>query len=335
MEMSFMAAAQALIRVNENSQVGEARRNAVRIAELTALDETDRGKVAIVATELANNLVRHTGGGEMIIRRCETNSADGVELLAIDRGPGMADIGKCMQDGFSTGGTAGTGFGAIRRLSTEFDVYSARPSGTVIASRVLHVMPGTSSRGQWSVICVPAPGETLCGDNWSIVEKNELISVLLADGLGHGPLAAQASEEAVRVFNQDPFRQPGVLLDAAHSPLRTTRGAAIAIAQCNFQRSEMKYAGVGNISGTIIANGESRGLFSHNGTVGMQIRKIQEFEYPWREKAMLIMHSDGLQSRWDLSRFPGLVQRTPAVIAGVLYRDFQRGRDDVTVVVLQ
>jgi hypothetical protein len=79
----------------------------------------------------------------------------------------------------------------------------------------------------------------------------------------------------------------------------------------------------------------SRGLFTHNGTVGAQVRKVQEFEYAWPDGGLLVMHSDGLQTRWSMDPYPGLMARHPAVVAGVLYRDFQRGRDDATVLVLR
>ncbi len=326
---------QALIRVTETSQVGEVRRNAARLSELSALNETDRSKVGIIATELANNLVLHTRGGEVVISLLRSSTRQGMELLAIDTGPGMADVGRCLEDGFSTAGTAGTGFGAIRRLSSEFDVYSARPSGTVIVSRVLAPASNAASSANWGVLCVPAPGETLCGDNWSIVETDGLISILLADGLGHGPLAAEAADEAICAFNENPSRAPAALIEDIHPRLRGTRGAAVAIAQGSMLNRQIKYAGIGNVSGALISGGESRGLFSHNGTVGLQIRKIQEFDYPWAENALLIMYSDGLQTRWDLQNYPGLINRHPAVVAGVLYRDFKRGRDDLTIAVVR
>jgi anti-sigma regulatory factor (Ser/Thr protein kinase) len=325
--MSFSPVLQTLIGMVDTSHVGEARRAAARLAEMTELNETDRGKVAIITTELANNLIRHGTGGVMIIRVCGT----GIEILAIDRAPGMSDVNKCMVDGFSTSGTPGTGLGAVRRLSTEFDIFSSRPGGTVTMSRVLKSPIVTS----YGVVCVPVSGETLNGDNWGFTEDDNSFAVLLADGLGHGPLAAKASDEAVRIFDQDSFRQPGAVVDAAHAALRTTRGAAIAVARCTIGDRKIRYAGVGNITGSIIAGTESRGLFSHNGTVGLQIRKIQEFDYDWALGSLLIMHSDGLQSRWDLSSYPGLAQRHPAVIAAVLYRDFHRERDDVTVAVVR
>lgn len=331
-----MSSCHTVVRVAESSQVGEARRVAVRIAAEASLSETDRGKVAIIATEMANNLHRHASGGNVLIRALQGDDRSGVELLAIDRGPGMANVARCMEDGFSSGGTAGAGLGAMRRLSTEFDIFSAMPSGTVVLSRLFaDARPRASGAAQCGVVCVAAPGETACGDNWSIAERDGVTTIMIADGLGHGVLAAQASAEAVRIFTTQPFQRPASFLDSAHHPLRTTRGAAVAAAYIDSARRTLYYAGVGNICGYILGANESRGLVSHNGTLGLQIRAVKDIEYAWPEHGMLVMHSDGLNTRWDLAAYAGLAPRHPAVVAGVLYRDFTRGRDDVTVAVVR
>ena len=139
---------------------------------------------------------------------------------------------------------------------------------------------------------------------------------------------------AVRGFDEDPFLQPRPRIEAAHRAMSGTRGAAVAVARLELGAQSMTYAGVGNISGSLLSQKTSRGLVSHNGTVGHQMRKVQEFEYPWPDRGLLVLHSDGLQTRWTLEAYPGLAARHPGVIAGVLYRDFKRGRDDVTVVVV-
>jgi anti-sigma regulatory factor (Ser/Thr protein kinase) len=327
-----MSACHTVVPVSDASQIGEARRAAARIASETPLDEPDRGKVAIVATEMATNLQRHGTDGRLLIR----SMPDGIELLAIDRGPGMANVGRCVEDGYSTSGTPGTGLGAIRRLSSEFDLYSAQPSGTVLFSRIVGKAAPREEKVQCGAVCVAAPGETECGDNWSLVANNGHAAFMIADGLGHGAPAAEASREAVRVFETQPQR-PTSFLQAAHERLRSTRGAAVAAADIDFQNRRLLYAGFGNVCGSIFESGgvESRGLMSHNGTLGLQIRPMRDIEYDWPPQGFLVMHSDGLQTRWEISAYPGLAQRHPAVIAAVLFRDFTRGRDDVTVAVLR
>lgn len=334
-----MSPCQIVIDVHDISQVGEARRAASRLAEAQkSLGETERGAVAIIVTELATNLARHTPGGQILLQPVQMPAGAGIEVLSIDRGPGMANVAKCMEDGYSTGGTAGNGLGAVRRLSTDFDLFSERPAGTVIVSRILRpatpAQPG-SGRLQWGVVCLPAPGETECGDAWSIAWRDGAASLLMADGLGHGPMAAKASGEAVRIFETNPFRPTIETFENAHWPLRSTRGAAMATARIDLVQRNIRYTGVGNISGTIIFNGNTQSLCSHNGTVGLHMRKVQEFEYAWPAGAILALHSDGLNTRWTLQKYAGLANRDPSVIAGVLYRDFLRGKDDVTVLVVK
>ena len=156
---------------------------------------------------------------------------------------------------------------------------------------------------------------------------------MIADGLGHGPNAAAASQAAVRVFLGSAELLPSAILSEMHGALRSTRGAAVAVASLDGATGEIRYAGVGNVTGTIVNGSESRSMVSHNGTVGHEMRKVQEFTYPWPQDSIVVMHSDGLQSHWRLDRYPGLAARHAAVIAGLLYRDFSRGRDDLTAVV--
>jgi hypothetical protein len=74
-------------------------------------------------------------------------------------------------------------------------------------------------------------------------------------------------------------------------------------------------------------------MVSMNGTLGHSVGRIQHFSYPWGKTSALIMHSDGLATRWNMDQYPGLAARHPALLAGVLYRDFCRRRDDVTILV--
>jgi hypothetical protein len=114
--------------------------------------------------------------------------------------------------------------------------------------------------------------------------------------------------------------------------MRHTRGAAVAIAEVRPAEGELTFTGVGNIGGTLLDPEATRGLVSHAGIVGHECRKIQTFSYPWSKGSVLVLYSDGLQTRWTLDRYPALRLRDPALLAAVLYRDFARGRDDVTVV---
>lgn len=329
-----MPSPQVVLSVTDVSQVGEVRRAAARLAELLQFSEEDKGRVAIVTTELANNLLQHGKGGDVFLSIVQESNGEGVELLVSDRGPGMADVVKCLTDGYSTGGTPGTGLGAASRLADVFDIYSEVAKGTVVAARCFKRGTTKSKSLSTGAISKPIKGEVVCGDSWAKAERDGVIALIVADGSGHGGFAAEASLAALRVFDADPFRPPGTIVGDAHKALRSTRGASVAVARLDIEQSSLKYAAVGNIAGRIDSVEKSTGLLTHNGIVGAQMRKLQEIEYPWRNGDLLAMHSDGLQTRWTLNSYFGLRSRHPAVISGILFRDFARGHDDATVVIV-
>jgi hypothetical protein len=253
----------------------------------------------------------------------------------------MSNIAQCLGDGFSTAGSPGTGLGAIQRLSDRFDIHSTPAVGTALVARLYsgNGVGELSSKHYQSqplevgAINLAKAGEAISGDLWAVEESSDRTLILLSDGLGSGPLAAAASQEAVRILRANAQLSPKAILEKAHLALRSTRGAAVAIAQIDPSEQTVRYAGVGNISGVIVTDADRRSLVSYNGTVGHQVRKIEEFIYPWSPRSLLIMHSDGLGTQWSLERYPGLMTRHPTTIASVLYRDFKRPRDDVTVLV--
>ena len=326
-----------VLSLDEVSQVGEARRLATAMANRLGFDETGRGRVAIVVTEAATNLYKHARGGELVLRALEEGESVGLEILAVDRGPGMADVGRCMTDGFSTAGSPGNGLGAMKRLSSSFDLYSSTETGTAALARLWQGADAEGHGGgmEVGVVNLPLAGEEVCGDAWAVDEQPGRTLVLVVDGLGHGLLAADAAREAVESFRRHASQSPEQILRAAHEALKKTRGAAMAVASLEHERREVRFAGIGNISGVILSprDAKSTSMVSHNGTVGHTLRKVQEFAYTWSPGSLLVMHSDGLATQWQLGRYPGLTARHPGVIAGVLYRDLRRERDDVTVLV--
>lgn len=327
-----------VVELSHPTDAGEARRQVTALGRELNLDETDSGRLAIIATELAMNVVLHGNGGELVCRAIHGPVAC-VELLAIDKGPGMADYPRYLRDGFSTGGTAGAGLGAITRLATEVDVFTATGQGTVMLAR-LRSERGTPllSQFQFGAICVPKPGEDVCGDSWLCQETPDGLLMAIVDGLGHGPVAAEAASTALAVLRRaldKPFTVASMIafLDNAHNALRATRGAAMSLALIDSHRHELQFLGVGNVMGAVHSDGQGKGLVPRNGTLGLSMRPAPPFSYGWPSDGLLLMYSDGLTSGVRLDRYPGLTRNDPAVIAGVLYRDFRRGTDDVTVAV--
>jgi anti-sigma regulatory factor (Ser/Thr protein kinase) len=326
------------IAVTEVSQVAEGRRLALWLASNLDFPEDRGGRAAIVASELATNLHKHARKGEMIFRRLRTpeGDADGMEILALDMGPGITDVALARRDGFSTTGTLGHGLGAVARQADEIEIYT-QPTGTVVAARLWRKSPAPNpSRPQFEVgaVQVAKDGEPVCGDDWAWRLRDARLSIFVADGLGHGLPAHEASTAATRVFATGHELPPGRLVEDVHAALRPTRGAAVASLAVDLERRTATFAGLGNISGVVLhPSGARHSMVSRNGTAGHIAPKVQEFHYPVPSGAIMVMFSDGLGTHWDLRAYPGLLQRSAAVIAGVLYRDFSRRKDDVTVVV--
>jgi anti-sigma regulatory factor (Ser/Thr protein kinase) len=322
------------LTISDESGVGQARRAGAVLASAVELTEAAAGRLALIITEAGTNQVRHGGGGEVLLRPLRRPDGVGIEVLALDRGPGMDDVFRCLQDGYSSGGTTGVGLGGIRRLATDFDIHSEKGRGTAILARVIQRREsGPPDRLEVGAVCVAIQGEELCGDAWSAVHDGNRSLLMVADGLGHGPLAAEASQKALPVLEIHKRESPLNIMGLLHRALRGTRGAAIGLAEIDHAAATVRFAGVGNISGLVSSNGTGQNLTSFNGIVGHNIDRLHDFSYAWPEESLLILYSDGLGSRWSLEDEPALRRRDPALLAGILYRDFNRGRDDVTVMV--
>jgi anti-sigma regulatory factor (Ser/Thr protein kinase) len=325
---------QLVFAMTDPSQAGAVRRAAGRLGSRLGFDADEAGKAALVASEAATNVVKHARDGELVLCAVRDGDARGVGIVALDHGPGIPDVVESLRDGFSTAGSPGTGLGAIRRLSTTFDVYS-RGDGTVLVSFLWSGTRPPRAGLEVDGLSVAKPGEETCGDGWAVVQRPGRCVLLVADGLGHGPEAATAAREARRAFLARSATPVLEILRGAHDALRPTRGAAAAVADIDLERRLVRFAGVGNISGTVIADGATRSMVSQHGVLGHGTPKLQDFTYPWPPGATIVLHSDGLTSRWTLDRYPGITRRLPLVAAAVLYRDFRRGGDDTTVVVVR
>lgn len=324
--------------VTESSQVGEARRRVSALAIQAGLEETRVGVCALIASEMGTNLVKHARDGEIFIRTLSQPPARGIEITALDRGPGMGNLSRALQDGHSTAGSSGTGLGAIGRMASEFDIQSKPGRGTALVARIWESDPPSTRESLLpvtGVISRAMPGETVSGDAWFYNSSDRRTICAISDGLGHGPLAAQASSCAIKSLRTNGTSPLVEQIDRAHGALRPTRGAALGVAEIIPDQRIVKFAGIGNIMAVVIQNGTTRNMVSHNGILGHQIGRVTEFQYPWSESALLVMCSDGISTHWDLKSYEGLMSRDASLIAAVLYRDFTRGRDDATVIVFK
>ena len=320
------------VPVTDQSSVGEARRAAMMMGQRLGFDDTRTGELALLVTEASRNVLIHGHGGQIIMAGAAEGDRALARVLAIDSGPGIPDLDRAMNDGYSTSGTMGAGLGAMKRIASGLEIFT-NASGTI----VLLELGSNPASCNLSIagMAVPYPGERVCGDGWACECFADRTVVLLTDGLGHGWGASEAALEAIATFRRHTDKSPVTILGFVHDALRKTRGAVAAVAEIRPAQGKLFYAGVGNISGVLLQGPVSRSLMSHSGTLGMNLTRLHELQFDWPVNGILILHSDGVQTRWDLASYAGLALRHPAVIAGALLRDFRRDRDDASVVVIK
>jgi anti-sigma regulatory factor (Ser/Thr protein kinase) len=323
-----VTATDEVFELAHEADVGALRRRGAVLAAAAGLDEARAGAVALIATELASNVIKHGGGGGALLAQLP----GGVAITAWDRGPGM-NVDACLRDGMSTAGTAGVGLGAVARLATRWDAYAPAGRGTVVTARVT---PAVAASGfEIGGVCVPYPGLDVCGDGWRVHVHDLRATVIAVDGLGHGDGAAEATAAVLAAIARAPHDPPVALLDRANQAARATRGAAATVVQLDLAAQTAVVAGVGNVAAWIHAGGAQRQLVTQHGTLGHAAPRLREETYPFPSDAVLLVASDGLKSRLVLDDFPGLLAREPRVVASVLWRDCARGRDDASTVVVR
>ena len=341
------------MEVADDAQVGAARRAVHAFARRTGFTERELAEIDIVVQEIGTNAARYATGGGAIHFTAPLGAEPGLELFYSDKGPGIPDIERAVRDGVTTGGSLGAGLGAIRRLMHEFDYYSTtpapRPRGTsarlrrtthgtallcrkwVEAARLEQHHAATARRyGAWSR---PRPGETANGDAYFVRRRSGSTLLAVVDGLGHGHGAQEAADAALEVLSE---WQGGGLEDVfqqAHERLRATRGAVMGACVVDTRHGAFYYAGVGNVEVRVFNSPEPIRPISANGTLGARLGRLRVWQFPWAEGATVVLASDGLSASWDVNDYPGLLQKSPQLMAGVLMRDYSRDSDDATVLV--
>jgi anti-sigma regulatory factor (Ser/Thr protein kinase) len=332
--------------INEPSGVGNLRRAVNLRARQTGFNQELRGRAALVATEMATNLIKHTpSGGEVLVGTLRApypqqpdREINGLCLIALDQGPGLVDPYYALRNGVSTAGTLGGGLGAIQRMSDQFDIQTSLGKGTAILAQIWDLdhdsgLPTSPWEIEIGAVTVARPGQKECGDGWLAVGPPNRPRILVVDGLGHGEKAAEAKQAALDTFRTIAHLPPETIIKQLNEALRRTRGAVLALVEIDLTHSELKYTSIGNIAGRLLSPERDHGLIAFGGIVGSQIPRIQLMSHAWSSQRLLIMHTDGLKTQWDISDYAGLVSHHPTLVAAVLYRDFSRRTDDIAVVV--
>jgi anti-sigma regulatory factor (Ser/Thr protein kinase) len=338
--------------IKEEAHVGAARRGVHRFASRLGFSADRLSEIDIVVQEMGTNAARYASQGGCLHWAEALGEEPGLELFYFDKGPGIYDLDRALRDGVSSGGSLGTGFGAMRRMLDEFDAYSAVKGttrrlttarrttyGTAILGRKWVEPPREEGRdarrlarraGVWSR---PRPGEETNGDAYFIGRHDGETLLAVVDGLGHGRGAAEAADAAVEVLERWRGEPLDELILATHDALRATRGAVMGAVVLAPERGSFTYAGVGNVEVRVLGSQEAARPIPTNGTLGARLSQVRVWPHRWSEGTTLVIASDGISATWDAAAYPGLASRSPQLLAGVLLRDFARNSDDATVLV--
>ena len=319
------------LRVEDASAVAACRKAVQIMAERLGFPAARIGQLALAVTEAASNLHKHAEQGSLLLCVNRDGPQPGIDLVTIDAGPGVRDVSAALRDGHSTAGTLGIGLGAIQRLADFADMYSRPGHGTSLVARFCVSPPVSQPR--WAGLIRPITGETECGDAYGVVPADGAVTAVLCDGLGHGPLAAAAAAAGVAAVLDDPAGEPAALLERVHRRMSGTRGGAVGVVQVSGQLA--RFAGLGNVAASIVSDGQRKSMVSIPGIAGVQARTIRQFEYDVPPGSAVIVHSDGVSSRWEAAALPALEARDPLLIAAVLLAEAGVHRDDAGVLVLK
>ncbi|MFI6515537.1 SpoIIE family protein phosphatase [Spirillospora sp. NPDC050679] len=323
------------LRVEDVSAVAGVRRRAAALAARLGFAEERLAQLELAVSEAASNLHKHAVDGVIGVWVVRAGGVAAIEFACLDRGPGITDVSRSMLDGYSTSGTLGIGLGSISRLADSSDLHSIPRRGSVLTARFA-VEADSPVALAHAGLTRPKPGQQVCGDGYAVHTGEGVTHVMLCDGLGHGPLAERASQEAVRaVRRRDPAAGPAELLRDVHRALAPTRGGAVSVAEVDFAAGRVRYAGLGNVAGWIVTPDGRRGMISTPGIAGHEARTIREHVYDLPPDATVVLHSDGLTERWNPADYPGLFTRRAALVAATLLRDAGVRNDDASVVAVQ
>ncbi|GAA0314539.1 SpoIIE family protein phosphatase [Actinoallomurus spadix] len=322
------------IPVSDESQVHGAVAASTSAARVARLDARSTARCELLATELATNLVKHAYGGRLLV----SASANGVvQLITVDRGPGIPDVAVSMADGYTTTSSLGGGLGTCRRAATEFDLYSRPGQGTVVLARIGAADEEGTDGIEVGGVLTPHPTQSVAGDGYGVAWEGDRLTAVVVDGLGHGPAAAEARQAALDVAGRRTVTDVARLLREIDTALRTTRGAAAAVAQVDGWARRLTYGCTGNVTGRLYPPREGRSLLCVPGILGAGIsaRSHRVDSAGWTSPALLVLHTDGINGRWRLEDYPQVDRHHPAVLAALIWRDAHRGNDDATVVVIR
>jgi anti-sigma regulatory factor (Ser/Thr protein kinase) len=329
---------QQKMEVKHSTDLSALRQVSKAIAAAIGFSERESEEIVLAVTELASNLVRHTGGGTVTLTPLSNNGRCGIQIESVDRGPGIPDIEQAMTDGFSTTGSLGYGLGTVNRLMDEFDIQSPPGAGTYIVCQRWVLMTETITKLcplSFGAATRPHPQMGLNGDTFVIKQWEESALVGVIDGLGHGQWAHRAAQTARR-YVESHFAQPlGEIFLGVGRSCQVTRGVVMALARFDWAQERLTLANVGNIETHVFNSPEPVKFIIRRGIIGLNAPKPAVTEHHWEPSNIMVIHSDGVRAHWRWEDFPELANESATITAQRLLHVLAKDEDDATVVVVR
>lgn len=338
--------------IHDETDVGFARRSVRVMAERAPFSQEQLAHIDLLSTELASNLVVHRAvEGHLFFQLVSRGDNIGIEIVSVDRGPGIPSVHEAMRDGYSIRGSLGIGLGTVSRCADVFDIHSLpvgrecfsprfwRPEGTLVLAQKW-LAPLATTEEAWRVVghTEPCPGERYNGDGFRVWKTSERLRAVVCDGLGHGLFAHEVTQKVLAFCEDHLWAPPIVLLTEMHPHLRKTRGCAIAIVDIDRAEGSLSYIIIGNI-GIRMYPRANASFLPHRGILGLhRLPTLRLRTVDWRPDATLLISSDGLSHRWELEKVtasPHLLSHEPSLLRHLLLRDHRRSSDDVTLLILR
>ena len=324
-------------KANDRSYFAILKKEIHALAFKARFSEAKIGKIDIVVSEMVSNLNKHATGGEILVKFFHRNNDEGIEIICSDDGPGMQDVNKMVMDGTSTKNTLGQGLGAMKRLSDEFQIYSRKETGTTILCRLYKGEPVARKKQpdiEIKSLLIAKPGQLVCGDGFYSDITGQFVRLFLGDGLGHGIEANKAVTAAGEAFLASKSIAPNEIIRVIDLAAKKTRGLVGTVAVFNLLEKKWSICGVGNINSRMIGSNSSKSYMPYNGIIGLNVPKtLNNQEIPHENGLHLVMCSDGIKTRWDLARHPGIFRYDLTIAANTIIKDFSRNTDDMSVAI--
>ncbi|SHH64917.1 ATP-binding protein [Flavobacterium defluvii] len=325
-------------KIDDRSLIAFIKREIHNLALQIGFTPHRAAETDIIVAELTSNLMKFANGGELLYRAHLQDDQNQIEIYCLDNGIGFENVAKIMNDGYSSSNTLGHGLGSIKRLSNDFQIYSMKNWGCVqyvkICEKPEYIVPPFQSGLNYSTIAVNYPGEKLCGDGYYIKQSRKGFQIFVGDGLGHGESANEAVELAIKIFRQSVEFQPAEILREIHTKVKKTRGLVATIVSVDYTSQVWNICGIGNINTRIYTGLENKTYTPYNGILGHNIpRTLSSTIVPYKKHQIIIMHSDGLRTRWHLNEFTSIIKQNPGIIASSIFKQNIRGTDDATIFV--